>query len=411
MSASDFEVVIGLEVHVQLRTRTKLFCADAAEYGAPPNSHVCPVCLGLPGALPALNEEAVRLAVLAALGLGCTLHPESRFARKSYFYPDLPKGYQISQHDRPLATDGRLGPGTEADAGGGVRIRRLHLEEDTGRLLHDARSRLTAVDFNRSGVPLIEVVTEPDLRSPAQARVFLRSLKRLLEYLEVSDCDLEKGSLRVDANLSLRRAGESEGVPTELKNLNSFARLESALHHEAERQGEVLRRGGSVRRETRRWDERKRQTRPLRDKEGTSEYRFFPEPDLPPLRLAPGWIEALADTLPERPHERARRLIDAYGLSPEHAEDLTASRHAAEYYEAMVAAGSDPRRAATWLLREGRSVASSRPAKEHAHAVPPAELASLLAMEAEGRLTRAMARRVFQRMAEEGITAADAAER
>ncbi|HEU4453538.1 MAG TPA: Asp-tRNA(Asn)/Glu-tRNA(Gln) amidotransferase GatCAB subunit B, partial [Longimicrobium sp.] len=216
-----FEVVIGLEVHVQLLTRTKLFCADAAEYGAPPNTRVCPVCMGLPGALPALNEEAVRLAALAALGLGCTLHPESRFERKSYFYPDLPKGYQITQHERPLATGGWLDESDPEAAGRGVRIRRVHLEEDTGRSIHDPRSGLTALDFNRAGVPLIEIVTEPDLRSPAQARAFLRVLKRLLEYLEVSDCDLEKGSLRVDANVSLRRVGDGDGVPTELKNLNS----------------------------------------------------------------------------------------------------------------------------------------------------------------------------------------------
>src|SRR5262245_20123433 len=267
------EPVIGLEVHVQLKTRTKLFCADAAEFGAQPNRNVCAVCLGLPGALPVLNEEAVLLAARAGLGLNCTLHETSIFARKNYFYPDLPKGYQITQFDRPLATNGLL---DALDPDGGeqpVRIRRIHLEEDAGKSLHDRLPRRTAIDLNRAGVPLIEIVTEPDLRSPAHARAFLTRLKQLLQYLDVSDCDMEKGSLRVDANVSLRPTGSTSfGTKTEIKNMNSFANVERALNFEIERQTSVLAADERITQETLLWDAQRGQARPMRSKEESHDY-------------------------------------------------------------------------------------------------------------------------------------------
>ncbi|MDX1674756.1 MAG: Asp-tRNA(Asn)/Glu-tRNA(Gln) amidotransferase subunit GatB, partial [Longimicrobiales bacterium] len=325
--AGGYEPVIGLEIHVQLDTATKMFCADANAYGAPPNTHVCPVCLGAPGALPVVNDRAVELAVRAALALGCTVHETSVFARKNYFYPDLPKGYQITQYERPLATAGefsisssssisssisisssssRGGAGDAAGAGGvapststtpttkpvaPVRLRRIHLEEDAGRLLHDRLPDRTGIDLNRAGVPLIEIVTEPDLRRPEQARAFLVGLRRTLRYLGVSDCDMEKGSLRVDANVSVRPAGGAEdgadalGTKTEVKNLNSFSAVERALRYEAARQARVLAGGGIVVHETRLWDDAAGEARPMRSKEAARDYRYFPEPDLPPLVL------------------------------------------------------------------------------------------------------------------------------
>ena len=307
----DYEPVIGLEVHVQLKTRTKMFCADSAEFGAPPNTHVCPVCLGLPGALPVANAHAVELGVRAALGLHCTVHETSIFARKNYFYPDLPKGYQITQYDRPLATGGWLDVPTGAAEGTTrVRIRRVHLEEDAGKSLHDRFPGRTAVDLNRAGVPLIEIVTEPDIRSPAQARAFLTRLKQVLEYLEVSDCDMEKGSLRVDANVSVRPAGSTElGTKTEVKNMNSFAHVERALAFEVGRQVALLERGATVVHETLLWDAARGEARPMRSKEESHDYRYFPDPDLPPLVLRPADIERIRAGLPELPVLRVPGLF------------------------------------------------------------------------------------------------------
>ncbi|HUG41424.1 MAG TPA: Asp-tRNA(Asn)/Glu-tRNA(Gln) amidotransferase subunit GatB [Longimicrobiales bacterium] len=402
-------LAIGLEIHVQLATRTKLFCGDRVEFGAAPNTRVCPVCLGLPGALPVLNEAAVRLAVRAALGLGCVVHETSQFARKNYFYPDLPKGYQITQLDRPLATAGSvaLAAGTEAGGGRSVRIRRLHLEEDAGKSVHDRFPGRSAVDLNRAGVPLIEIVTEPDLTSPSDARLFLIGLKRTLEYLEVSDCDMEKGSLRVDANLSVRSAGNaSPGEPTELKNLNSFANLERALRFEAERQQKVVEAGGAVRRETLLWDVDADAARPIRSKTAALDYRYFPEPDLPPVRVDPALIEAARAALPEPPHLRARRFRHAYGLTPDHAEVLTATRRLADYFEAAAAAAADPSAAANWVMTEVLAWLNRSAVELADYPVPPARLGELLRMVGDGTISTTMGRHVLARMTETGQRAA-----
>lgn len=336
-SAHDgFESVVGIEVHVQLRTATKMFCGCRSEYGAPPNTNVCPVCLGLPGALPVPNAEAVALAVRAALALRCTVNPISAFDRKNYFYPDLPKGYQITQFAHPLAVNGSV----RLDGEGGVRevrIRRLHLEEDAGKSMHDRFEGRTAVDLNRAGVPLVEIVTEPDLRSPTEARAYLVRLKQLLEHFAaVSDCNLEEGSLRVDANLSVRRAGDTTlGTKTEVKNLNSFANVEKALGFERARQIDVLVAGAEVEAETRLFDAAKGETRPMRGKEEAFDYRFFPEPDLPLLSLEPGLVEELKAGLPEMPDVLRARLEGRYGLTRYDAELLSAYPARAAFFEAI----------------------------------------------------------------------------
>jgi aspartyl-tRNA(Asn)/glutamyl-tRNA(Gln) amidotransferase subunit B len=332
-------VRIGLEVHVQLRTATKMFCGCPAEYGGEPNSRVCPVCLGLPGALPVPNERAVDLALAAAHALRCTVAPRSRFDRKNYFYPDLPKGYQITQYHEPLARHGRLPVPLEAGERE-VRIRRLHLEEDAGKLLHDRFPDATAVDLNRAGVPLVEIVTEPDLRSPGEARAFLTRLKQVLEHFAgVSDGNMEEGSLRVDANLSLRRdglrpeGGSAGAARTEVKNLNSFRFVEKALSFERDRQRRLRASGRTVDRETRTWDAGAGETRPMRVKEEAFDYRYFPEPDLPPLELSEGRIEAARDDLPELPAELERRLAGSYGLTAYEAARMAAHPARAAFFE------------------------------------------------------------------------------
>ena len=335
-----WETVVGLEVHVQLRTATKMFCGCENRFGAEPNTLVCPVCLGLPGALPVPNAEAIRLAVRAALTLGCTVHQTSVFARKNYFYPDLPKGYQISQFDRPLATGGAVAFDSPDRGRITVGITRLHVEEDAGKSLHDRVPGKTAIDLNRACTPLAEIVSEPDMRSPAEARAYLTVLKQLLLYTGVSDCDMEKGSLRVDANISIRPAGTTAlGTKTEVKNMNSFANVERALEAERARQVAVLESGGRVEQVTMLFNAASGEVRPMRSKEESHDYRYFPDPDLPPLVLTPAWIEHQRAGLPELPEEKRTRLMAAFGLSPYDAGVLVAERVIADYFEAVVAEG------------------------------------------------------------------------
>ena len=398
-------MVIGLEVHVQLRTAEKLFCSDETAFGAAPNSHVCPVCLGLPGALPVLSGEAVDLAITAALGLDCQVHDVSVFARKSYFYPDLPKGYQITQFSEPLATEGAVTVRSEAETRP-VRIRRIHLEEDAGKSIHDRVPHGTAVDLNRTGVPLIEIVTEPDLRTPAQARTFLQEVKRTLEYLDVSDCNMEEGSLRVDANLSLRPNGAEEyGVKTEVKNLNSFSAVERSLVAEVKRQTTILDAGGEIVQETLLWDERDGTIRSMRSKEESHDYRYFPDPDLPPLRLDAERIRRLEAELPELPAQRRTRLMEEHDLDVRDVEVLIASRSLADYFEALVALVGEAKAVANWvkgpLLKEANRV--KRAVDDLG--IPPAGLAELIGLVEDGTVSGSMGRKVLGQMVDSGKTA------
>ena len=395
-----WEAVIGLEVHARLLTESKMFCGCSTAFGAPPNTQVCPVCLGLPGALPVANGPAVGLAVRGALALGCTVHPRSIFARKNYFYPDLPKGYQISQFDQPLATDGTLSFVSPDRGAVTATIVRLHIEEDAGKSIHDRFAKATAVDLNRSGVPLIEIVGGPDLRSPAEARAYLQTLKQLLEYIGISDCDMEKGSLRVDANVSVRRAGATElNTRTEVKNINSFAFVEKALSVERDRQIALVESGGTVMQQTMLYDSKENTVRPQRAKEESRDYRYFPEPDLPPLVLTPEFVAEQQSELPELPGAKRDRFAAQYALSREHATVLTANRTVAEYYENVVRAGAEPQPAANWVMTE--ALADAKDHQEQLR-VPPTALAQLVALVKGGTLSHQAAKRVFGEVASKG---------
>jgi len=408
-----YEAVIGLEVHAQLKTATKAFCACRASFGDPPNSNVCPVCLGLPGALPVLNRGAVEKAIRAALALHCTVQETSRFARKNYFYPDLPKGYQISMYELPLATGGWLDI-EHNDVAKRIGITRLHMEDDAAKALHEGfpdSDEKTYVDFNRCGVPLIEIVSEPDMREPAEAYAYLTALKQTLEYTEVSDCDMEKGSLRCDANVSVRlRGAEKFGTKAEVKNLNSFRYVQRALEHEIERQIGVLESGGSIAQETRLWNVAAGRTEPMRSKEFAHDYRYFPEPDLLPLRVSEAWKAEILAAMPELPDAKRARFQSAHGLSSYDAEVLTATRALADYYEATVKAGAPPKTAANWIQTEllrrlndaNREISDSQ--------VAPAALADLIGLVEGGSITAASGKRVFSQMFETGRSASEIVE-
>ncbi|HUY13545.1 MAG TPA: Asp-tRNA(Asn)/Glu-tRNA(Gln) amidotransferase subunit GatB [Terriglobia bacterium] len=407
---AKYETVIGLEVHAQLLTQSKIFCGCSTRFGAPPNSNVCPVCLGLPGALPVLNREAVTMAMKAAMALNCALNPRSRFARKNYFYPDLPKGYQISQYDEPLAEFGRI----EIELNGQrkrIGITRVHLEEDAGKSLHEGfpdSATHSYIDLNRSGVPLIEIVSEPDLRSPEEAYDYLTRLKTLMLYLEVSDCNMEEGSLRCDANASVRPAGASDfGTKTEIKNLNSFRFLQKALGYELERQIQVIENGGTVLQETRLWDSKEQRTYGMRSKEFAHDYRYFPEPDLLPLVIAEDWKEEVRVGLPELPQARKERLMREYGLPDYDASQLTASKQLANFYEATAPSSGDPKLAANWILSELAYLLNESGKEISQSPVTTANLAELVKLVSGGKVSGKMGKDILAEMFATGQRAAD----
>ena len=408
---ATYEMVVGLEVHVQLKTRTKAFCRCSTSFGDPPNRNVCPVCLALPGALPVLNEHAVELAMRAALALGCTVHETSVFARKNYFYPDLPKGYQISQFDRPLATAGHLQIGVRDDGAAlRVGITRVHLEEDAGKSLHDRFPSATAIDLNRAGVPLIEIVSEPDMRSAAEAGAYLRMLKQILEYMDVSDVSMEEGSLRVDANVSARPRGDvTLGQKTEVKNMNSFSGVERAIDVEFGRQVSLLESGGRVEQQTMLWDAHAGAVRPARAKEGSHDYRYFPEPDLPPLILDSASIAHAKAHLPELPAQRRERFARDYRLSGYDVDVLTSSPALADYYEGVARKAGDAKTAANWVMGEVLAALKNAGLTIAAFPVRPADLASLLGLVRDGTVTHTAAKQIFAEMVTSGDPPADIA--
>ncbi|MBM3804441.1 MAG: Asp-tRNA(Asn)/Glu-tRNA(Gln) amidotransferase subunit GatB [Acidimicrobiia bacterium] len=396
-----YEAVIGLEVHAQLLTKTKIFCTCSTAFGAPPNTNTCPVCLGFPGALPVLNREAAIMASKAALALGCKLNPVSIFARKNYFYPDLPKGYQISQFDRPLAEHGSITIGSNGSSKQ-VRIKRVHMEEDAGKSIHDGfadSSRYSYIDLNRSGTPLIEIVSEPDLHSPDETHDYLTRMKVILEYLEVCDGNMEEGSLRCDANVSVRLAGESKlGIKTELKNLNSFRFLKNALEYEISRQIQVLEEGGAVVQETRLWNTAEHRTVSMRSKEEAHDYRYFPEPDLPPLVIDNAWESEIRASMPELPDAKRARFISQYGLPEYDASVLTTSRALADFFEETVSLCQSAKAASNWImgdllrdLKEFNRTIGESP-------VRPRAIADLIRLIESGEISGKMGKDVFEAM-------------
>ncbi len=397
-----FETVIGLEIHAQLLTRTKIFCTCRTAFGAEPNSQCCPVCMGLPGALPVLNKRAVEFAIRAALSLNCTIQRESIFARKNYFYPDLPKGYQISQYEKPLATGGWL----EVETAGGVRrvgITRVHMEEDAGKSLHHGfpdSEASTYLDFNRSGVPLIEIVTEPDIRSAQEAAACFSQLRETLVAIGVNDGNMEEGSLRCDVNVSLRPAGtKTFGTKAEVKNINSFRYVEKALTFEIARQTDVLAGGGRIQQETRLWNSESGKTTSMRSKEEAHDYRYFPEPDLPPLVIEPAWVEAIRSALPELPEARKARFREVYGLSEYDADVIVRLTNAAVYFEDMVRAGASPKSASVWLQGEVRRKLKEIGEDDVARAAVRADaLAELAGLTETGAISSSVAKEVFEKM-------------
>ncbi|MBI1950472.1 MAG: Asp-tRNA(Asn)/Glu-tRNA(Gln) amidotransferase subunit GatB [Acidobacteria bacterium] len=398
----QYEPVIGLEVHCQLLTESKIFCGCSTRFGNPSNTNVCPVCIGMPGTLPVLNRRAVEFALRAALALDCEIEPVSVFARKNYFYPDLPKGYQISMYDRPLAVRGHL----DLEAGGRTRrigITRIHMEEDAGKLLHEGfadSDRKSHVDYNRSGVPLIEIVSEPDLRTPEEAHAYYSALRAILVYIGVTDGNMEEGSLRCDANVSLRPAGQQAfGTKAELKNLNSFKFVQHALEHEIERQTDLLSRGEKVAQETRLYDPAEGRTYPMRSKEEAHDYRYFPEPDLLPLRVDRAWIEDVRRQLPELPAARRRRFAEKWGLKEQSAQVLTASRPLADYFEATATAAGDGQAAANWIETEIlRKIKEDRIEVRDSADIPlaPERLGRLVKMVRDGAISGKIAKDVFE---------------
>ncbi len=401
----EFETVIGLEVHAQLSTKSKIFCSCSTEFGAPPNTHVCPVCMGMPGVLPVLNETVVDYAIRMGLATHCTIARHSIFARKNYFYPDLPKGYQISQYEEPICEHGYV----DIELDGRTKrigITRIHMEEDAGKSVHAEEfvgANETLVDLNRCGVPLIEIVSEPDMRSPREAYLYLAALKQILEYLEISDCNMEEGSLRCDANVSLRPVGAKEfGVKTEVKNMNSFHGVEKALEYEVERQKKILSKGGKITQQTMLWNAKEGKIVPMRSKEEAHDYRYFPEPDLVPLDVDEAWVKQIAAGLPELPFEKKKRFVEQYSLPEYDATVLTASRYLANFYEEAAALYTDTKKLSNWIMGEVLRFLRDRKLEIQETALTPTNMAALLKLLDSGTINAKTAKSIFNEMAEKG---------
>ena len=392
----EFETVIGLEIHAQMKTLSKIFCGCSTAFGAPPNTHTCPVCLGMPGSLPVLNRQVVESAIKLGLATGSTLNRENRFARKNYFYPDLPKGYQISQFELPICEHGRV----EIEVDGRSRtigITRIHMEEDAGKLVHDEREPVSYVDLNRTGTPLLEIVSEPDLRSPTEAAAYLRKLHAIVRYLDICDGNMQEGSFRCDANISLRPKGQDKlGTRTELKNMNSFRNVQLALEYEERRQRDLLLDGGEVVQQTLLWDPDRGRTEPMRGKEEAHDYRYFPDPDLVPVVIDEAWIERVRAGLPELPDARRQRFAAGFDLPAEAADLLTGSRELADFFEAALASFANARKLANFIGTE--LLRDYGPERIGACPVRPGQLADLLQMTEDGRISGKIAKTVFAEM-------------
>lgn len=399
----QYETVIGLEVHVELATESKIFCGCSTKFGGAPNTHTCPVCTGMPGALPVLNKKVAEYALALGIAANCRIHQYCKFDRKNYFYPDNPQNYQISQLYLPICYDGFLEIETPAGKKK-LRIHEMHMEEDAGKLIHDEWEDCSLVDYNRSGVPLIEIVSEPDMRNAEEVIAYLEKLRRICQYLGVSDCKLQEGSMRVDVNLSVRETGtETMGIRTEMKNLNSFKAIARAIEGEQQRQIELLEEGKDVIQETRRWDDNKEYSYAMRSKEDAKDYRYFPDPDLPPLRISDEWIEEIRGRQPELQEEKAARYRDEYGLSDYDAEVLTQSRHLAEMFEETAALCKMPKKAANWYMGETLRLLKEKGISEEEVAFSPEYLSDLILMIEKGELNNKIAKEVFRKIFEENV--------
>ncbi len=401
-----YEAVIGLEVHTELQTTTKIFCGCKTSFGAEPNTNVCPVCLGLPGVLPVLNKRVLEFAVRAGLALNCEISRFSKFDRKNYYYPDLPKNFQTSQFDLPICERGHLDIEVNGEKKQ-IRITRAHMEEDAGKLVHHGTSitdsDYSLVDYNRTGTPLLEIVTEPDMRSAKEAVAYLEKMRAILQYIGISDCRMEEGSLRCDANVSVRPVGQKElGTKAEIKNINSFKGVEKAIEYEALRQAEILEDGGKIIQETRTWDEKEGVTKSMRTKEEANDYRYFPEPDLAPFTVSEEYIEDIRKTLPELPDERRERYIANFGLSSTDAQYMTNDKDTSDYFEKVVAAGADPKASVNWIMGEFASQLSNVGIEIAKAPVTPENLAKLLALIAKGTISGKIAKKVFAEMWKDG---------